>query len=233
MAAKKRITKRQLKEDQFVTTAFQFADYFQHNRTQALLGLAGVIAVVLVAVLFVRFQVSSKRNAATMLSQGAGLFQTGVYDEAAFRLGNFLEAHPRHEKADYAALVCGDAYYYTGRFAEAAEKYEFSLERAEEGSEIWFGARAGQAAIAEASGQALEAADIYAALAARNENPAKKAHLQFSAIRCYREAKKYGRASELLARLDETKLDAIDQASLEWQKRDIEMSLGRGGPETR
>jgi len=226
LATRKRITKRQLKEDQFVTRAFQFLDYFQGNRSQVLLVAGGVIAILLVATLGIRFQASSKRASASMLSAGIGYFQAGQYDEATMRLSNFLDAYSRHSDAGYASLVCGDAYYYLGSHDAAEEKYRFCLEKATEGDADWIAASSGLAAIDEALGKPLSAAEAYSALAGRTEDLKVKTHFLYSAVRCFREASDYTRAAELLAQVDEANLDPIDAASYEWQKREIEMAVG-------
>lgn len=229
MVANKRITKRQLKEDQFVTTAFHFADYFQHHRNQVLLTAGGVIAVILVALLLIRFQASNRQVSANMLSSGIGFFQTGRYDEASLRMSNFLEAHGGHKDAPYAALMCGDSYYYLGQYAEAAEKYRLCLDKASDGGDLWFSASAGLAAIDEATGKPLAAAEAYAGLADRAEDPVKQTHLLYSAVRCYRDASDFSMASQLITRIDEVHLDPIDAASFLWHKSEIEMALGNTG----
>lgn len=229
MVAKRRITKRQLKEDHFVTTAFQFADYFQHHRNQVLLTAFGVVAVFLVGILLIRFQASSKGASATMLSTGIGFFQNGRYDEAGLRLNNFLESHGRSKDAGLAALLCGDSYYYMGRYDEAGEKYRTCVEKSSEGDAQWFAASAGLAAVDEAKGKPLAAAEAYAALAERSDDPVRKPHLLYAALRCYVDAADYLHASELLGRIDETKLDPIDAASYQWHKTQIELGMAGTG----
>jgi tetratricopeptide (TPR) repeat protein len=218
----KRIKKRQLKEDQFVTTTFQLAGYLQEHRNQAILAVAGAIVLILAASLLIRFQASSKESTRSLLSQGVGMFQAGNYADAAYRFSTFLRNHPRHDDADYAAVLCGDANFYLGRYEDAGRYYRTALEKADEGSEYWFSARAGLAALEQAAGRPLEAAALYEELAARREDPARKAHLQYQALRCYREGGDFERAGALLDQLEVEKLDPIDLASYDVQKAAIE-----------
>lgn len=223
MAAKpKRIKKRQLKEDQFVTTTFQLAGYLQEHRNQAILAVAGVIVLVLAASLLIRFQTSSRESTRNLLSQGVGMFQAGNYADAAYRFSTFIRNHPRHQDAAYAAVLCGDANFYLSRYEDAGRFYRTALEKAGEGSEYWFSARAGLAALEQAEGRPLEAAALYEELAARQEDSGKKAHLQYQAMRCYREGGEYGKAGALLDQLDVEELDPIDLASYDVQKAAIE-----------
>ncbi len=226
MAAKKRITKRQLKEDQFVSTAFHFAEYYQQNRAKVLIAAGGAIAILLVVTLMVRFRVSSARSSAALLGSGVGLYQNGRYDEASLRLANFLDAHSGSKDAAYAALLCGDSYYYLGRYDEAEEKYRLAMDKAEEGSDLSLSASAGTAAVDEAKAKPLAAAETYASLAERYEDPIEKTHMLYSAIRCYRQGNDFMKAAELIARLDEKNLDPIDAASFQWHKREVEIATG-------
>ncbi len=228
MAATKRITKRQLKEDQFVTTAFHAADYFQEHRMQVLLTVGGVVAIILVGTLFARFQISSRNKAAAELSEGAGLFQTGNYPEAAFRLSTFLDSHPKHKGAGYAALLCADAYYYSARYGDAGGKYREALEKCEEGDRIWFAAKSGVAALQESDGKLVEAAQSYLDLASRSKEPETKAHLTYRAVQCLVDGQRFDEARDALGQLIEDDLDPMDIATLAWQKARIERGLGNG-----
>lgn len=223
-----RIKKRQLKEDQFVTTTFQIAGYFQQHRTQVILAVGGAVFLIAVVVLFIRFQANAHKNSATLLSQGVGMFQAGNYPDAAYRLSNFLQENSRHEDVPYAALLCGDANFYLGRWEDAGRHYRLALEKSDEGSEFWLAGRAGLASVEEGLGRSVEAAKIYEEIAGMYESPGDKAHMTFSAIRAYRIGGNFARAAALLEKLDEEALDPIDQASLERQKMEIEFAISGG-----
>lgn len=221
-----RLKKRQLKEDQFVTTTFQVAGYFQHHRSRVILGVAGTIFLALVVVLFLRYQVSSRQNTAMLLSEGVGLFQGGNYNDAAFRLSDFLQEHGGSKDAPYAALLCGDANFYLSRWEDAGRYYRMALEKSPEKSEIWLGARGGLASVEEGLGRSVEAAKIYEDLSSMYEDPTDKAHMLFSAIRAFGQGREYSKAEELLARLDEDALDPLDKANLNRLRTEIDFYLG-------
>ncbi|MBN1827068.1 MAG: tetratricopeptide repeat protein [Candidatus Eisenbacteria bacterium] len=216
--------KRQLKEDQFVTTTFQVAGYMQSHRNQVLLGVGGALFLVVVIFLFIQFRSGSVRSSQALLSQGVGMYQAGNYADAAYRLSTFLQSHPRHGEAGYAALVCGDSNFYLNRWDDAERYYRMALEKTREGDTIHFGARSGLAAVEEGRGRPLEAARLYEELGESQDDPERKAHLRFSAARCYRAGGEFSRAAALLADLDETKLDAIDLAGLDWLKKEVELA---------
>jgi len=219
-----RITKHQLKEDQFVTRTFQVAGYFQRHKNKVALLAGGVVFLMVVFALFVRFQAGSKRSVGLELSAGVGMFQAGNYPDAAYRLSAFLESHPRHKEAAFAALLAGDANFYLSRWEDAGRYYRMALEKTKEKSEIWFAARTGLASVEEGLGRSLEAARAYEDLAAQQEDPASKSHLIFSAIRAYRQGGDVAKASELMAGIDPARLDPIDQANLEVQKIALEVA---------
>jgi len=221
----KRLKKRQLKQDRFVTTAFEAAGYFQHHRNRIFLAAAGSLFLLAVLFLFVRFQVGSSRTAELLLGQGVGMYSTGNYKEAVFRLSTFLDGHAKHQDAGYAALLCGDASLYQGLAEDASRYYRLVLEKEEEGSEYWFAARAGLATLEEAMGRSIEAAKIYESLAGMRDDPLAKAHLLLSAARAYENGGEHAKASELLDLLDSSALDPIDLASLGMAKAAVALAL--------
>ena len=225
LATGKRLKKRDLKEDQFVTTTFQVAGYMQSHRNQVLLGIGGVVFLVVVILLFVQFRSGSVRSSRNLLSQGIGMYQAGNYADAAYRLSTFLQSHPRHAEAGYAALVCGDSNFYMSRWDDAERYYRLALEKSGEEGTVGYGARFGLAAVEEGRGRPMEAARLYEDLAGSQEDPARIAHLRFSAARCYRAGGDYEKASVLLADLDESQLDNIDLAGLDWLKTEVELAV--------
>lgn len=224
-----RLKKKQLKEDHFVTTTFQMAGYFQHHRTQVIMAVAGAVFLALVLVLFIRFQASSRRNTVVSLSQGVGMFQAGNYQDAAYRLSTFLQGHPKHQDAGYAALLCGDANFYMSRWEDAGRYYRTALERTKEGTEIWLAARAGLASVEEGLGRTVEAARIYEELAGMHEDATRKAHMLFSAVRAYGQGGDYAKAGAVLEGIDEKNLDPLDLANLERIRTEIDFHVNQGG----
>jgi len=219
-----RIKKHQLKEDQFVTRTFQIAGFFQRHKNQATLVVAGILFLFAVVALFTRFQAGSRRDVNLQLSRGAGMFQAGNYSEAAFQLSAFVESHPRHKDAAYAALLAGDAHFYMSRWEEAGRHYRLALEKSKERTEVWFAARAGLASVAEGLGRPLEAARAYEELAQIQEPAAARAHMAFSAARAYRQGGEVEKAAEMLETLDPSLLDPIDQANLDVLKTAIDFA---------
>lgn len=152
------------------------------------------------------------------------MFQAGNYSEAAFQLSAFVESHPRHKDAAYAALLAGDAHFYMSRWEEAGRHYRLALEKSKERSEVWFAARAGLASVAEGLGRPLEAARAYEELAQIQEPAAARAHMAFSAARAYRQGGEVEKAAEMLETLDPSLLDPIDQANLDVLKTAIDFA---------
>lgn len=225
MAKSTRLTKRQLKEDQFVTSAFQAADFFQEHKKPIFMGLAGVVLGVAAVFFFMHSQASGAKAAAAMLGQGTGLFTSGNYPEAAIQLSRFLDEHPRSPSAGYAAVLAGDSYYYSGRPSDAAQKYRYAIERAKDGSDVKRSATAGLAAVDESEGKFTEAARTYEELAASEKTEAGKARMLYAAGRCYLSGNEFQKASEIFANIDRDLIDPIQAATLDWFEKEAEIGL--------
>ena len=224
LATTKRLKKRDLKEDQFVTKTFQVAGYMQHNRTQVILGVAGVVVLIVVVLLFARFRASSSMSTNAILSQGVGMYQSGDYQNAAFRLSTFLQSHSGHSDAGYAALLCGDSNFYLNRWDEADRYYRIAVEKTSPDSDFHYSARFGLAAVEEGRGKPIEAAGLYEKLATTQEDAGRKAHILFAALRCSFTGGDAARATGLLDRFSADDLDPIDLAGYEMLKVELEMT---------
>lgn len=226
MAKSTRLTKRQLKEDQFVTSAFQAADFLEEHKKPIIMGLAGAILAIAAVFFFMHSQSTGAKASAAMLGQGTGLFASGNYPEAAIQLSRFLDEHPRSANAGYAAVLAGDSYYYSGRPSDAAQKYRYAIERSKDGSDVKRSATAGLAAVDESEGKFTEAARTYEELATSEQTEAGKARMLYAAGRCYLSGSEFQKAGEIFASVDRELIDPIQAATLDWFVKEVEIGLG-------
>ena len=79
---RKKISKKQIKEDKLVTSYYQAISFFQDYQAKILIG-AGIVAVIIVAVILWNNQRSSNNlKAAELLSKVIPLYDSGSYKDA-------------------------------------------------------------------------------------------------------------------------------------------------------
>src|SRR5262245_11593532 len=151
-APKKRLTKHDLKEDRFVTTALEAWDYAVLHKTTILFALLGVVIVVGAAVLYQQSAKSRSARANEILLLAMGDYDAGNFEAAANGLNQFLDRAPQHPKHAVAALALGNSLLALGRPADAQKPFEDVARSAPKGSEDWTAATFGLGLVAEAAG---------------------------------------------------------------------------------
>jgi tetratricopeptide (TPR) repeat protein len=151
-APKKRLTKHDLKEDRFVTTALEAWDYAVLHKTTILLGLLGVVILVGAVILYQQSARGRATRANEILLLAMGDFDAGNFEAASNGLSQFLDRAPRHPKRFVASLALGNSLLALGRPADAQKPFEEVARSAPKGSEAWTAATFGLGLIAEAAG---------------------------------------------------------------------------------
>lgn len=128
---RKKITKKQIKEDKLVTTYYQSLAFFQEHQAKFLIGIAAVALVIIAVVLF-----SNKRGNDNLLAAGMLSKVVPLYDQANFKdaidgqktasipgLKEIVEKYGSTEEGELAKIYLANAYYSTNQFDLAAETY--------------------------------------------------------------------------------------------------------------
>lgn len=142
----RRITKKEMKEDKLVTTAFKLSEWFQKHLSQVLM-VAGGVVLVAVVVFFV-FSSRSRRNqkAADLFGRATMEFQAGNASQAITDLHTVIEKYGGTKSAGPAAFYLATAYFYAKDYATARTTFQRFME---EYSEDPLSLASAQAGIAE------------------------------------------------------------------------------------
>ncbi|NIP42044.1 MAG: hypothetical protein GWO41_00160 [candidate division Zixibacteria bacterium] len=147
-----RLTKRQMKEDKFVTGLLKSQEYFNQYRTQILLGIAGLIVVVLVVVLLIANARSASQAAQNQYGEASmavrEFFNTFEMDQnqdgipdgnldsaltilttARAEFEDILEEHAGSDMAKFATFYLGSISFKLGDYAEAEKYYRMFLDK--------------------------------------------------------------------------------------------------------
>lgn len=173
----KKLTKKEIKEDKLVTTYYKVVGSFEEYKDKLYIGL-GVIALIIVAVIFYNTSQSDKNELAnTELSRVIPLYHSGSYLEAIEGraaskirgLKSIVDEFGGVEYGQTAKIYLANSYFFLGKIDEALEAY-----KSYSGSNSLFkaAAYAGEAGCLEAKENYSNAADLFKKAAnVSKENP--------------------------------------------------------------
>jgi TolA-binding protein len=168
MSADRRITKKQIKEDRLVTTAFKASEYIQKNKTPFILG-GSAVGIIFIVVVLMLWSADRKRNEAQALLARAQLgLDTGQAETAIDDLITLTESY---SGTDFAAQACFylAAYYYDKKDYDTALQYYNKIISLYDKDKIMLASSyAGAAACHEIQGDNMEAARLFSQAAGIN-----------------------------------------------------------------
>lgn len=161
MSPVKRITKKQIKEDKLVTTAFKASEYIQKNPTPFV--ISGVaVAVIFIAVVLMMWSADRKKNeAAALLSRAYLAFDSGQVEDAIANLINLGDNYSGTEPAAHATFILANRSFQEKDYAKARSYYDKVIAGYDKDKMVLSSAVAGAAACREIEGDKLEAARLY------------------------------------------------------------------------
>ena len=167
MSPPRKVSKRQMKEDQFVRTMLEARDWAEDNLSRLLIGV-GVVIVLVVGIWYISSSSSSSAQAAyDLLGRAEMEMRTGQTQLAMIDLQKVLDDHGSSDAANLACLKLANAYFDQSDFVKAEEYYRLYLEKyvIDEISRIAAlegiaGSLAGQGQFAEAATRYLEVAKM-------------------------------------------------------------------------
>lgn len=128
---RKRITKKELKQDQLITTYVKATEFFRNNRKIVSGTITGVVIAVIVAVAYLNNRHSDNMKAATELSQVLNFFNGGAYQLAingdpsrnVTGLKSIVDNYGSSETGEQAKIYLADCYYYLGDYDNALKYF--------------------------------------------------------------------------------------------------------------
>lgn len=183
LTKKKRISKKEMKEDKLVTSYYSAYNYFVENQAKILIGLGAIALVVVAVILFSNKKSNDNLTAAAQLSKIIPVFEAGQYQEAVdgqpssniAGLKTIVDDFGSTENGEVAKIYLAHAYTFLNKWEEAYNYYsDYS------GSNTIFKstAQAGEAAYYETKEDYKEAANLYKKAAQYSEtNPSNAEYL--------------------------------------------------------
>jgi tetratricopeptide (TPR) repeat protein len=163
---KKKLTKKEFQEDKLVTTFYKSQETFASNK-QNLFIAGGIIAVIVLAILWYTNKKSSDNLlAATQLSQITQIYEQGQFQKAVdgepgtqlVGLKNIVDNYGSTPEGEIAKIYLANSYYAQGEYDGALDTYsDYSGDDKLHQSSAY----GGMAACYEAKGEFEKAADYY------------------------------------------------------------------------
>ena len=132
LAKKKKLSKKEIKEDKLVTTFYNSKNYYEENQNKIFV-VVGVIAAIIVAIILYNNKVESNNlTASAELSRVLPTYTNGQYQEAIdgkpgtkeIGLLKIVEEYGGSEQGELARIYLANSYYFTEQYDKALEEYE-------------------------------------------------------------------------------------------------------------
>lgn len=203
---KKKISKRELKQDALITTYMKVTSFYDQYKKQISIGITAVVVVIIAVAIFLKNRADNNERALTQLAAihpvyDAGQFQQaidGVPAQNLTGLKSIVDNYGGTTGGDLAGFYLADSWFQLGKYAEALEAFESagSSEPLVEASRL-----AGIAACYEGLGQFADAARYFEKAAGADVTEGTAAEHLNSAVRNYALTGDKERALDLLKRI--------------------------------
>jgi tetratricopeptide (TPR) repeat protein len=203
---KKKITKKDIKEDKLVSTYFEATKWYEEHKKVVSSVVTGLVIVIIAAIVIRNNIVSSNEQATTELSKILKYYDQGNYEAAINGIPQenvrgllaVVNEYGSTHAGEFAKFYLANSYYALGNYDKALEYY---LEVDLKDDLLQASAYAGAASCYENKGNHSSAASYYEKAAMRGkENVQAAEQLQRAALN-YAAAGNRGKAVELLKKI--------------------------------
>lgn len=129
---KRRIAKRELKEDKFVEAATEFAVFFRRHSAKLIWGVVGLFIVILSTRYVLQTRARARDEAAFALTAANSFFFGGEYEEAISRYEAIIDRYPSTPSGVKCLYFLGNFYYLMGDHELALDHYERHLRKSKD-----------------------------------------------------------------------------------------------------
>jgi len=209
LTPKKKISKKELKEDALVTTYVKATTFYEEHKRAISIAVTAMTLLVIAVIIYGKNRADSNVSASTELGNVYQLYDNGQYQMAVDGvpeqnikgLKSIVDEYGNSEAGDIARFYLANAYYHLGKYDEALDLFE-GFDTSEETLEI--SRLSGIACSYEAKGMHREAAEYFEKAANKNPKDATAAENLHHAAVNYGKAGDKETALDLLAKLKKT-----------------------------
>ena len=119
MGTRRRLAKKQRKQDKFVTTTFELARFFEEHVRKAIISLAIFAIAIGGALYYWNYRSHKETRAARLLLDASAAYEAGNYPLTISDLEKFRQGFLGTKHGDEAMFLLADSYYQDGNYEEA------------------------------------------------------------------------------------------------------------------
>lgn len=198
---KKKIYKKEIKEDALVTFYFRAQKILNQYSKQINIGLGIVLTVVIIAVLMARSKKGSEIKAEGQLSLAEQYYYTGDYPRVIQEMEPVIKTYPGTRASGTAAFYVANACFAQGKYDEAEKYFKIAIRENGHNPMQSASALAGLAAVEESRGQFGKAAKLYEEAGEKFDKLFSSPFYLKEAARCYAQANDKRKAHDILDEL--------------------------------
>ncbi len=128
---KKKISKREIQEDNLVTTFYQVQEFYNEHKQAIIIAVAAIALIAFATVWYTNKQIEDNILATEAMAKIIPSFENGSYQEAIDGepgtqlngLKDIVKDYSGTEQGELAKIYLANSYYYLGDFANAKESY--------------------------------------------------------------------------------------------------------------
>jgi tetratricopeptide (TPR) repeat protein len=132
LTKKKKLSKREIKEDKLVTTYYKVYNYFNENKNRIGMYAGGLLLVIAAIYFYMNNKAENNLQAGIQLSRVMGLYDAGAYLEAIegrqgtniVGLKKIVSEYGSTENGEIAKIYLANSYQMLGNIEEAYKYYE-------------------------------------------------------------------------------------------------------------
>lgn len=206
LTKRKHLSRKEIKEDKFITAYYKAVQYADTYKTQLLIGVAVVLVAAIGAYFYIDNQQKSNQAASLEFSKVMPMYDAGSFKEAIDGraaagikgLKFIVDEYGSTQQGEVAKIYLANAYYYLGSYDEAMNYYD---DYSGDGGIFQASAYAGMAACYEAKENWKDAASYYERAYNEEETNSFNADYLLRAGINYKQIGEAEKAKELLKKL--------------------------------
>lgn len=210
LKAKKKLRRREIKEDKLVTYYFRAQEFYRRNQKLVNYAVIAVAALIFLGVYISNSKKAAEEKASVELARGKAAFASENYDVAIDVLSALTSDFDGTRAAGIGTIYLAHAYMAKKDYDEAERAFHRYLDDYGDDPILAVTAAAGIAACYDEKGDYGRAAELYEEAARKYKDSFKAPELLLSAARCYR---LYGKQDEA-RRVLQTLLDRYPSSQL-------------------
>ncbi len=196
-----RITKKEMKQDKFVTYSLKVSEWIQKHLKEILMAAGGVILIAVILFFVFSSKAKSERKAAELLGKANMQLQAGSIEAAVSDLQTVVNKYGGTGSAEQAIFFLAYANFYTGNYVQAQSLFEKYLQKYKEDQLLSASAQAGIADCHMQTGNFVLAAENFVKAASLYPDNFSTPQYLLNAAFAYLKADQKDRAKEILNKL--------------------------------